>query len=120
MRILTLLSEILLPRYVNQFNNFRDLPLKVETNSSCLKHMDSCCILTFDRAINRGFLYVGCTCINRWKQMRGLIDRRTICLFGLVLWHINHCRLFNAKLILLQKTFPFQTIQFNISTAFEC
>ena len=23
-----------------------------------------------------------------------------VCMFGLVLWHINHCRLFNAKSIL--------------------
>ena len=41
--------------------------------------------------------------------------------FGLVSWHINHCRLFNAKLIFMHvKTVLFQTIQFNISTQFEC
>ena len=27
---------------------------------------------------------------------------RLVCLFGLVLWHINHCRLFNAKSMFIQ------------------
>ena len=58
--------------------------------------------------------------------------------FGLVLWHINNCRLFNAKSIFLHmissssnnlvqfkysvsmsKTLLFQTIQFSISTQFN-
>ena len=40
-------------------------------------------------------------------------------LFGLVLWHINHCRLFNAKSIFNPKNVLFQTIQLNISTQFS-
>ena len=63
--------------------------------------------------------------------------------FGLVLWHINHCRLFNAKSIFIHinssisnnlveykysflfphcemsKTVLFQAIQFSISTLFQ-
>ena len=39
--------------------------------------------------------------------------------FGLVLWHINRCRLFNAKYIFIYKLALFQTIQFNISTQFK-
>ena len=35
--------------------------------------------------------------------------------FGLFLWHINHCRLFNDKTIFIHKTVLFQTIQFSIS-----
>ena len=38
--------------------------------------------------------------------------------FGLVLRHINHCRLFNAKSILIYKTVLFQANQFSISTQF--
>ena len=40
--------------------------------------------------------------------------------FGLVLWYINYCRLFNAKFYFKQKTFLFQTIQFSICTQFKC
>ena len=59
--------------------------------------------------------------------------------FGLLLWHINYCRLFNAKSIfksinssfsnnsvehkytvLMSKTFLFRTIQFSISIQFQC
>ena len=36
--------------------------------------------------------------------------------FDLVLWHINHCRLFNAKSYTYKQLF--QIIQFSISTAF--
>ena len=36
-----------------------------------------------------------------------------------VLWHINLCRLFNAKSIFI-KIVLFQTIQFRISTQFKC
>ena len=36
-----------------------------------------------------------------------------------VLWHINLCRLFNAKSIFM-KVVLFQTIQFRISTQFKC
>ena len=36
-----------------------------------------------------------------------------------VLWHINLCRLFNAKSIFV-KIVLFQTIQFKISTQFKC
>ena len=36
--------------------------------------------------------------------------------FGLFLWHINHCWLFNAKSIFIYKIVLFQTIQFSIST----
>ncbi len=39
-------------------------------------------------------------------------------LVGCVLWHINLCRLFNAKFIFMQIVL-FQTIQFNISTQFN-
>ena len=39
--------------------------------------------------------------------------------FGLVLWHINHCRLFNAKFILYTLTVLFQLIHFGISTQFS-
>ena len=35
--------------------------------------------------------------------------------FGLVLWHIHHCRLFDAKSILFIKTLLFQTFLFRIS-----
>ena len=39
---------------------------------------------------------------------------------GLDLWHINnHCRLFKAKSIYIQKTVLFQAIQFSISTQFS-
>ena len=36
-----------------------------------------------------------------------------------VLWHINHCRLFNTKSIFM-KIVLFQTIQFSISAQFKC
>ena len=36
-----------------------------------------------------------------------------------VLWHINLCRLFNAKSIFMQIVL-FQTIQFSMSTQFNC
>ena len=36
-----------------------------------------------------------------------------------VLWHINLCRLFNAKSIFINIVL-FQTIQFNISIQFKC
>ena len=38
--------------------------------------------------------------------------------FGLVLWHVNHCRIFNAKSIFIH-TDLFQTIQVSISTLFS-
>ena len=38
---------------------------------------------------------------------------------GWVLWHINLCRLFNAKSIFMQIVL-FQTIQFSMSTQFKC
>ena len=38
---------------------------------------------------------------------------------GQVLWHINLCRLFNAKSIFMQIVL-FQTIHFRISTQFNC
>ena len=40
------------------------------------------------------------------------------CLF-VFLWHINLCRLFNAKSIFM-KLVLFETIQFRISTQFKC
>ena len=40
-------------------------------------------------------------------------------LVGWILWHINLCRLFNAKSI-LKKIVLFQTIQYNIRTQFKC
>ena len=40
-------------------------------------------------------------------------------LLAWVLWHINLCRLFNAKSIFIQIVL-FQTIQFSISTQFKC
>ena len=40
-------------------------------------------------------------------------------LVGWVLWHINLCRLFNAKSIFM-KIVLFQTIQFRISMEFKC
>ena len=40
-------------------------------------------------------------------------------LVGWVLWHINVCRLFNAKSIFM-KIVVFQTIYFSISTQFKC
>ena len=42
-----------------------------------------------------------------------------VCLFVWVLWHINLCRLFNAKAIFM-KIVLLQTIQFSISTQFNC
>ena len=41
-----------------------------------------------------------------------------IWLVGCLLWHINLCRLFNAKSIFM-KIVLFQTIQFSISTQFK-
>ena len=41
-------------------------------------------------------------------------------LVGWVLWHINLCRLFNAKSIFKQISVLFQTIQFRINTQFKC
>ena len=38
--------------------------------------------------------------------------------FGLVLWHIKHCRLCNAKSILYIETVLFNTIQFSIRRIF--
>ena len=40
--------------------------------------------------------------------------------FGLVLWHTNHCRLFNAKSIFIISVVLSQAIQFSISTLFKC
>ena len=40
--------------------------------------------------------------------------------FVWVLWYINLSRLFNAKSILYEETVLFQTIQFSISTYFNC
>ena len=37
-----------------------------------------------------------------------------------VLWHINLCRLFNAKSILCKYSVLFKTIQFSVSTQFNC
>ena len=42
-----------------------------------------------------------------------------IWLFVWILWHINLCRLFNAKSIFM-KIVLFQTIQFSIRTQFKC
>ena len=39
--------------------------------------------------------------------------------FGLVLWHVTNCRLFNAKSIFIYIPVLFQTIQFSISTQFK-
>ena len=39
--------------------------------------------------------------------------------FGLVLWHIYHCSLFNTKSILMHKTVLFQIVQFSISILFN-
>ena len=36
--------------------------------------------------------------------------------FSLVLWHVNHYRLFKAKSIFIQVNILFQTIQFSVST----
>ena len=53
-----------------------------------------------------------------WSPRTRKIDLvNLISLFGLVSWHINHCRLFNAKSISYIK--QFQTIQFSISTQFK-
>ena len=59
-----------------------------------------------------------------WRDDPQLPEREcpvydTFC-FGLVLWHTNHCRLFNAKFVLSIKTVLFQTIQFSMSTVFVC
>ena len=43
---------------------------------------------------------------------------QTFCLFVWVLWHINFCRLINAKSIFI-RTALFQAIQFSISTQFS-
>ena len=40
--------------------------------------------------------------------------------FGLVLWHINHCRLLMPNLFLYILKVLSQTIQFRISTQFQC
>ena len=40
--------------------------------------------------------------------------------FGLVLWNIKHCCLFNAKSIFIHINILFQTMQFNVSTQFKC
>ena len=50
-------------------------------------------------------------------------SQKALVWFGLVLWHIKHCRLFNAKSIFIHKTVLFQAIQFSMSfvcTQFKC
>ena len=39
--------------------------------------------------------------------------------FGLLLWHVNYCRLFNAKSILYIWLVLFRTVQYSISTQFS-
>ena len=55
------------------------------------------------------------------KQMMIMIIRQfeNYYLVGWFLWHINLCRLFNAKSIFM-KIVLFQTIQFSISKQFKC
>ena len=78
----------------------------------------------------------------QWKFLKelrtSLHNIREVVWFGLVLWHINYCKLFNAKSIYIHinssilnnsvqqrytvsqsKTVPFQTIQISISTQFS-
>ena len=53
-----------------------------ELFSRLLYKQDECCILTFDKAVNQGFLYTGCTCVNKlipgkqairgYKQITGI------------------------------------------------
>ena len=54
------------------------------------------------------------------KKERKKEKQRKMVWFSLVLWHINHCKLFNAKFILYIRTVLFTTIQFSINTQFEC
>ena len=44
-----------------------------------------------------------------WNYISSVYD-------GLVLWHINHCRLFNGKYISFIQTVLFQKIRFSIGT----
>ena len=46
-------------------------------------------------------------------------ERKKGWLVGWVLWHINLCRLFNAKSIFMQIVL-FQTIQLSMNTQFNC
>ena len=46
------------------------------------------------------------------------INIKYIIWFCSFLWYINHCKLFNAKSIFIYKTNSFQTIQFSTSTHF--
>ena len=85
----------------------------------------------------KGWLYIddGCKYIYMYKRIYSHSFARTYSLgkyasIGLkaktytwlvvwVLWHINFCRLFNAKSMFMQKVL-FQTIQFSMSTQFNC
>ena len=60
--------------------------------------------------VNLGIVYYSFKIRNGW--LVGLVD--------CVLWHINLWRLFNAKSILCKKSVLFQTIQFAMSTQFNC
>ena len=55
------------------------------------------------------FIYVN---VSYWNKVIGW-------LVVWVLWHINLCRLFNAKSIFM-KIVLFQTIQFRVSMQFKC
>ena len=54
----------------------------------------------------------------RSKNFKHYPKRRWL-VIGWVLWHINRCRLFNAKSIFM-KIVLFQTIQFSISMQLKC
>ena len=79
-------DETWLPRYVNLSTNFGELTLIVEKSPQKIT-------ITLTQTIYI-YIYINiyiyiCVCV-------------CVCFFGLVLWHINHCRLFNAKSIFIQ------------------
>ena len=87
---------------------------QMKSSKWCPPLMDWCCQcvkLAVIRSGNKGWIARYC-CM------------RLISLFlwvgWLGLWHMNLYRLFNAKSIFMQITFPFQAIQFSISTQFKC
>ena len=41
-------------------------------------------------------------CLDSWSRLRVIFPTPFSVWFGLVLWHINHCRLFNIKSIFIQ------------------
>ena len=52
------------------------------------------------------------------QAINSLFNNGGLAWFGLVLWHINHCRLFNTKSIFIHINSSISKIQFSPSTVF--